>query len=94
MDLDHSVDLVVRHLVGLVNHLVDLRDSRQVRKDYLVDIHCMLDDLLQDDTFDYTKNNVDLLTLVLLLKNSRVDIGKEIVAEHFDVGSFQGDSFH
>ena len=55
MDLDHSVDLVVRHLVGLVNHLVDLRDSRQVRKDYLVDIHCMLDDLLQDDTFDYTK---------------------------------------
>jgi len=77
MDLDHSVDLVVRHLVGLVNHLVDLRDSRQVRKDYLVDIHCMLDDLLQDDTFDY-----------------RVDIDKEIFVEHFDVGSFQEDSFH
>ena len=94
MDLDHSVDLVVRHLVGLVNHLVDLRDSRQVRKDYLVDIHCMLDDLLQDDTFDYTKKHLSDATHFTLFENSRVDIDKEIFEEHFDEDSFQEDSFH
>lgn len=74
MDLGHSVDFEGRHLVDLVNHLVVRKDNQ---KDYLVDIHCMLDDLLQDDTFDY-----------------RVDIDKEIFEEHFDVGSFQEDSFH
>jgi len=74
MDLDHSVDFEGRHLVDLVNHLVVRKDNQ---KDYLVDIHCMLDDLPQDDTFDY-----------------RVDIDKEIFEEHFDVDSFQEDSFH
>lgn len=69
MDLDHSVDFEGRHLVDLV-----VRKDNQ--KDYLVDNHCMLDDLPQDDTFDY-----------------RVDIDKEIFEEHFDVGSFQEDSF-
>ena len=49
MDLDHSVDFEGRHLVDLV-----VRKDNQ--KDYLVDSHCMLDDLPQDDTFDYTKN--------------------------------------
>ena len=55
MDLDHSVDFEGRHLVDLVNHLVVRKDNQ---KDYLVDIHCMLDDLPQDDTFDCTKKHL------------------------------------
>jgi len=50
MDSDHFVDFEGRHLVDLVNHLGVRKDNQ---KDYLVDNHCMLDDLLQDDTFDY-----------------------------------------
>ena len=50
--MDHSVDFVVYHLA--VNHLEVLRDNLQVPTDYL-DTHCMLDDLLRGDTFDYTE---------------------------------------
>ena len=91
MDLDHSVDFEGRHLVDLVNHLVVRKDNQ---KDYLVDNHCMLDDLPQDDTFDYTKKHLQDATHFTLLENSRVDIDKEIFEEHFDVDSFQEDSFH
>ena len=90
MDSDHFVDFEGRHLVDLVNHLGVRKDNQ---KDYLVDNHCMLDDLLQDDTFDYTKNIFETQP-TLLLENSRVDIDKEIFEEHSDVDSFQEDSFH
>lgn len=51
--VDHSVDFVVYHLA--VNHLEDLRDNHQVPTDYL-DTHCMMDDLLRGDTFDYRED--------------------------------------
>ena len=49
------MDFEGHHLVDLVNHLVVQKDNQ---KDYLVDNHCMLDDLPQDDTFDYTKKHL------------------------------------
>ena len=59
-DLGHQqlIDCAGHHLVDLVSHWEVLKGNHQ---DYLVDNHCNQGDLLQDDTFDYTKNT--LLTL-------------------------------